>query len=225
MNMGDLDLTKMTLKQKIDDVFEMAKVIEKVTDSEEGKLLIKGFIKRIVDIVSELFKQSLPALVESGKNAVKLIPFVGDILALADLLDDLGKVIIKVSKTAFNSALITLETVEEMVSLSKSIQAINKTIKSTDKMVTDSIVNGFNKNIDEKAASTLSVFGVQDTSANPIKIGGNSKKTIKSLLKQQKGGLKRIQRSINDFLSSGITSKQVLHSKNRKTKRKYNKHK
>ena len=206
LNEYELDLAKQTLKESIDQVFDIIKIIQGVTESPEGKEIIRSFIKQMVEILGEILKQSIPELVDALKNAIKLIPIAGDILAAADLIDGLIKIIIQFGKTALDSSLIGLETYNKLIDISDKMQQSMDTIRNMDKTAIQKSTHLIDSGID-----TSINYGL-----NKMITGGGN-------IRFQKGGLKRVHNSIHTFLNSGITSKKVIKlykRANRKSKRK-----
>jgi hypothetical protein len=207
-------------------VFGIFEMLDKLESTPEGLKVRDKFIRQMLSIISEIFKYSIPQLVEAVKNAVKIVPVVGEIFAGADMISQLGKVIIKVSNTALKGALIMDETYNELVALGQILDKPNEIITTIDNSVNEGITNTLHldpNKLQNPLPTTPTNILLQNQISNlptittPImkKKGGNL------LYNEQRGGLKRVNNSIQDFLTSGITSKQVMnmYGKHNKTQR------
>lgn len=205
-------------------IFGIFDILDKLENTPEGLKIKDKFIRQMLSIISEILKYSMPQLVEAVKNAVKVVPIVGEVFAGADMISQLGKVIIKVSNTALKGALIMDETYNELVTLGEILDKPNELITRVD----DSVNEAINSSLDLDPTKFQNLLPV---STNMLPINTNHvnivpsipiKKGGSNLLNyEQKGGLKRVNNSIQEFLTSGITYKQVIkmYGKHNKTRR------
>ena len=205
-------------------IFGIFDILDKLENTPEGLKIKDKFIRQMLSIISEILKYSMPQLVEAVKNAVKVVPIVGEVFAGADMISQLGKVIIKVSNTALKGALIMDETYNELVTLGEILDKPNELITRVD----DSVNEAINSSLDLDPTKFQNLLPV---STNMLPINTNHvnivpsipiKKGGSNLLNyEQKGGLKRVNNSIQEFLTSGITYKQVIkmYRKHNKTRR------